>query len=388
MRDVAIVSSVRTAVGKAHRGALKDTRPDDLLGTALKAAVDRAGIDPNALGDLVVGTAMPEAEQGMNVARIGGFIAGLPDSVPSVTINRFCSSGLQSIAQGAASIHAGWQDAVLAGGVESMSIVPMGGQKPSPNPALVEARPEAYTPMGLTAENVANQYGITRADQDAFALESHTRALAAIDSGAFADEIVPVQTRVFDGSRWNDITFSVDEGPRRGTSLEALGRLRPVFKAGGSVTAGNSSQVSDGAAAAVVAAKDWAEAQGLPILALLKSFQVAGVPPEIMGVGPLYAIPKAVEKAGLSLDDIGLFEINEAFASQAVYCVRELGLSFDKVNVHGGAIALGHPLGCTGAKLTATLLHEMKRTGTRYGVVSMCIGGGMGAAAVFENPEA
>lgn len=388
MREVAILSSVRTAVGKAHRGSLKDTRPDDLLGTALKAAVERSNIDPAALDDLVVGTAMPEAEQGMNVARIGGFIAGLPDEVPSVTINRFCSSGLQAIAQGAASIHAGWQDAMVAAGVESMSIVPMGGQKPSPNPDLVARRPEAYTPMGLTAENVASRFDISRADQDAFAFESHQRALKALAAGSFKDEIVPVHTRVYNGKSWSDITFDTDEGPRRDSTLEKLGRIPPAFKRGGSVTAGNSSQVSDGAAAAVVAAADWAKDRGLPVLGLLRSFQVAGVPPEIMGVGPLYAIPKAVAKAGLSLDDIGLFEINEAFASQAIYCVRELGISFDKVNVHGGAIALGHPLGCTGAKLTATLLHEMRRTGTRYGVVSMCIGGGMGAAAVFENPEA
>ena len=388
MREVAVISSVRTAVGKAPRGALKDTRPDDLLAVALKGAVERAGVDATTIDDLIVGTAMPEAEQGMNVARIGGFIAGLPDAVPSLTINRFCSSGLQSIAQGAAAIHAGWQDVVLAGGVESMSIVPMGGQKPSPNPDLVARRPEAYTPMGLTAENVASRFGITRGDQDAFALESHRRALAAIDGGHFKDEIVPVPTRVYANGAWQGFVFDTDEGPRRGSSLEALARLPAVFKLGGSVTAGNSSQTSDGAAAAIIAARDVAEAHGLPILGLLRSYQVAGVPPEIMGVGPLYAIPKAVAKAGLSLSDIGLFEINEAFASQAIYCVRELGIDFAKVNMHGGAIALGHPLGCTGAKLTATLLHAMRRQGVKYGVVSMCIGGGMGAAAVFENPEA
>lgn len=388
MREVAIISAVRTAVGKARRGALKDTRPDDLLGTALKGAVEASGIDPAKLEDLVVGTAMPEAEQGTNVARIGGFIAGLPDEVPALTINRFCSSGLQSIAQAGSAILAGWQDAALAGGVESMSVVPMGGQKPAPNPDLVAERPETYTPMGITAELVAERFGVSRADQDAFAYESHRRALAALDAGTFADEIVPVNTRVFDGSAWKDITFTVDEGPRRGTTVEALGKLRPAFRLKGSVTAGNSSQVSDGAAAAVVAAADWAKAQGLPILGLLRTFQVVGVPPEIMGVGPRYAIPRALDKLGLSMDDIGLFEINEAFASQALYCVRELGIDTDKVNVNGGAIALGHPLGCTGAKLTATLLHEMRRRGVRYGVVSMCIGGGMGAAAVFENPDA
>lgn len=388
MREVAVVSAVRTAVGKAKRGSLKDTRPDDLLATALKGAVERSGVSPDAIEDLIVGTAMPEAEQGTNVAKIGGFLAGLPDSVPGITINRFCSSGLQSITQGAASILAGWQDVVLAAGVESMSVVPMGGQKPAPNPELVEERPEAYTPMGITAENVASRYDVSREDQDAFALQSHERALAAIEEGRFKDEIVPVETRVWKDGVWHDITFDTDEGPRKGSTLEALARLRPAFKMGGSVTAGNSSQVSDGAAAALIADKAYAEEHGLPILGLLKSYAVVGVPPEIMGVGPAYAIPKALDKAGLTLDDIGLVELNEAFASQALYCVRELGLDPDIVNVNGGAISLGHPLGCTGAKLTATLLHEMKRRNVRYGIVSMCIGGGMGAAAVFENPDA
>ncbi len=388
MREVAVISAVRTAVGKGGRGSLKDTRPDDLLGVALKGAVDRAGIEGGVIDDLVVGTAMPEAEQGTNVARVGGFIAGLPDEVPALTINRFCSSGLQSIAQGAASIIAGWQDVVLAGGVESMSVVPMGGQKPSPNPHLMAERPETYTPMGITAENVASRFDISRADQDAFALQSHERAAAAIDAGRFVDEIIPVDTRVYIKGSWKDIRFDTDEGPRRSTSLEALGRLRPAFKVGGSVTAGNSSQVSDGAAAAVVADRAWAEAQGRDILGILRNYTVVGVPPDIMGVGPRYAIPKALERAGLKISDIGLVELNEAFASQALYCARELGLSQDIINVNGGAIALGHPLGCTGAKLTATLLHEMRRRGVRYGIVSMCIGGGMGAAAIFENPAA
>jgi acetyl-CoA acyltransferase len=375
-------------VGKAKRGALKDTRPDDLLGVALKGAIERAKVAPKDIDDLIVGTATPEAEQGMNVARIGGFLAGLPDEVPALTINRFCSSGLQSISQGAASILAGWQKVVLAGGVESMSQVPMGGAKMAPNPHLVHDRPEAYTGMGVTAEIVAERFGVSRADQDAFALSSHQKAIRAIETGAFVEEIVPVPTRVYTDAGWKEITFTVDEGPRKDTSLEGLARLASPFKLGGSVTAGNSSQVSDGAAAAIVADRAYAEANGLPVLGLLRTFAVVGTPPDIMGVGPRYAIPKALAQAGLKLEDIGLFEINEAFASQALYCVRELGIDPEKVNVHGGAIALGHPLGCTGAKLTATVLHEMRRRGVRYGVVSMCIGGGMGAAAIFENPTA
>jgi acetyl-CoA acyltransferase len=388
MRQVAIVSAVRTAVGKGKRGALKDTRPDTLLGLAVKAAVERAGVEPKDIEDLVIGTAMPEAEQGTNVARIGGFLAGLPDEVPALTINRFCSSGLQAIAQAGAAIAAGWHEVAVAGGVESMSVVPMGGQKPAPHPGLVEERPETYTPMGITAENVASRYGVSRAEQDAFAVRSHQKAAEAIASGRFKDEIVPVATRVFIDGAWHDVVVDTDEGPRPDTSIEGLGKLKPAFKLGGSVTAGNSSQVSDGAAAAVIASVDYAKAHGLPILGILKSFAVVGVPPDVMGVGPLYAIPKAVEKAGIQLADVGVFEINEAFASQALYCVRELGIDVEKVNPAGGAIALGHPLGCTGAKLTATILHDMKRRGLKYGVVSMCIGGGMGAAAVFENPEA
>ncbi|NCG17964.1 MAG: acetyl-CoA C-acyltransferase [Rhodobacterales bacterium] len=388
MREVAIVSAVRTAVGKANRGTLKDTRPDDLLGLVLKAAVEQSGVDPAEIEDLVVGTAMPEGEQGMNMARIGGFLAGLPDEVPALTINRFCSSGLQSLAQGASGIIAGWNDVVLTGGVESMSMVNMGGQKPAPNPTLMAERPDTYTPMGITAENVASQFEVSRADQDAFATRSHQRAADAIANGRFKDEIVPVDVRVFKGGKWHDVTFDTDEGVRTDTTVEGLARLRTPFKARGSVTAGNSSQMSDGAAATMLVAREIAEKRGMPILGILRSFKVVGVPPEIMGVGPKFAIPKAVESAGLKLEDIGLFEVNEAFASQAVYCVRDLGIDLDKVNVNGGAIALGHPLGCTGAKLTATLLHEMKRRNVRYGVVSMCIGGGMGAAAVFENIDA
>jgi acetyl-CoA acyltransferase len=386
MAEVAVVAAVRTAVGKAKKGTLKDTRPDDLLATVMKAALERSHVPASAVDDVVIGTAMPEAEQGMNVARISSFLAGIPDEVPAVTINRFCSSGLQSIAQGAAAIQAGWQSVVLAGGVESMSLIAMGGEKPSPNPTLMAERPEAYTPMGITAELVAERFGVSRVDQDTFAARSNQRALAAIAEGRFQDEIVPVATRVFRDSGWEDVTFAVDEGPRA-SSVEGLGALRPAFKQDGSVTAGNSSQVSDGAAAVLIADRERAVREGWPVLALLRSYQVAGVPPEIMGIGPAKAIPKAVAAAGLQLSDIGLFEINEAFAAQALYCVRELGIDPEKVNVNGGAIALGHPLGCTGSKLTATLIHEMRRRGVRYGVVSMCIGGGMGAAAVFENPD-
>ncbi len=387
MRDVAILSSVRTAVGKAPRGSLKDTRPDDLLGIVLAAAIARVpGFDPARLDDVVVGCAMPEAEQGMNVARIGAFLAHIPDSVPAITVNRFCSSGIQGIAQGAASILAGWQDVVLAGGVESMSEIAMGGQKPAPNPTLMADRPEAYTPMGITAELVAERFGVSREDQDRFAVESHRRAIDAQQAGRFVDEIVTVNTRVMTDSGWKKLAFAVDEGPRADTTFEGLAKLRTAFKqTGGTVTAGNSSQMSDGAAAAILAGGDTARKEGWPILGYLRGYQVVGVAPEVMGIGPVPAIRKVLAKAGLSVGDIDLFEINEAFAAQAVYCVRELGLDPAKVNVNGGAIALGHPLGCTGARQLATLLSELKRRGGRYGVISMCIGGGMGAAALVER---
>ena len=387
MREVAIVSAVRTAVGKSGRGSLKDTRPDEMLGQVMAGCLAKVpGFDAASIDDVVIGTAMPEAEQGMNVARIGSFVAGLPNEVPAVTVNRFCSSGLQSLAQAAAAITAGWQDVALTGGVESMSQVAMGGQKPSPHPGLVANRPETYTPMGITAELVADTYGVSRAEQDAFALSSHQKAVAAIQAGRFKDEIVPLKTRVAaDGVNWKEISFDTDEGPRGDTTLEALGKLRAAFKKDGSVTAGNSSQTSDGAGATLIMERGKAEALGLPILGILRSYQVAGVPPEIMGIGPVAAIPKALEKAGITLADVDLFELNEAFAAQALAVVKELGIDPAKVNVNGGAIALGHPLGCTGAKLVATLLHEMARRGSRYGVVSMCIGGGMGAAAVFER---
>ena len=385
-REVVICTAVRSAMGKAPRGSLKDTRPDDLLAAVMRGALARLPmLDAAALDDIVMGTAMPEAEQGMNVARIAAFVAEIPDSVPALTINRFCSSGLQAIAQGAAAIHAGWQDIVMAGGVESMSQIAMGGQKPSPHPGLMATRPESYTPMGITAEIVADRFGVTRLDQDTFAATSNQRAAAAIAAGRFVDEIIPVQTRVMTDGGWKALTFATDEGPRAETTVEGLAKLRAAFKTNGTVTAGNSSQMSDGAAVAIIADRATAERLGLPILGVLRSYQVAGVPPEIMGIGPVAAIPKALEKAGLTIGDIDLFEVNEAFAAQAVYVGRELGIPGEKLNVNGGAIALGHPLGCTGARLTATLLHEMARRGSRYGVVSMCIGGGMGAAAVYER---
>ena len=384
-RDVVIVGAVRTAVGKAKRGAFKDTRPDDLMIAAIKGLMDAVpSFDASLIDDVVIGSAMPEAEQGMNIARIAALGADIPDSVPAMTINRFCSSGLQSLGQAGSAIAAGWADVALTGGVESMSMVKMGGDRPSPNPKLMEERPEIYSPMGITSENVASRYGVTRAEQDAFAVSSNEKALKAIAEGKFKDEIIPVTTTVNMGGTWKEVTVDTDEGPRAST-VEGLGRLRPVFHVKGTSTAGNSSQVSDGAAATLIMSREKAESLGMPIMATLRSFKVVGVDPEVMGIGPAVAIPAAAKMAGIEVADVGLFEINEAFASQAIYCVRELGIDSDKVNVNGGAIALGHPLGCTGAKLTATLLHEMKRQEVQYGVVSMCIGGGMGAAAVFER---
>jgi len=387
-----VVSAVRTAVGRAFKGTLRETRPDDLAAACLSGALERAGgFDPADLDDIVLGCAMPEGPQGLNVARLAQFRAGIPYQVPAITVNRFCSSGLQSIAIAADRIATGQASVVVAGGTESMSMVPMTGERFVPNPTLVAEMPEAYISMGLTAEEVASRFDVSREDQDAFALESHRRAVEALDAGTFVDEIVPVEvvTRTpgpRGKSEVHKTVFDVDEGPRRDTTPEALAKLRAVFKVGGSVTAGNSSQTSDGAAAALVMSRARAEELGLEILAVLRGYQVAGVPPDIMGIGPVEAIPKLLDWCGVSRDDIDLFEINEAFASQAVYCVRELGLDPEKVNVHGGAIALGHPLGATGANLTATLLHEMKRRDAHYGVVSMCIGGGMGAAALFERP--
>jgi acetyl-CoA acyltransferase len=378
---VVVTHAHRTAIGKSGRGSLRQTRPDELLGKLMIGFLERVPeLDPASIDDVIIGCAFPEAEQGMNVARIAALRAGLPVEVPAMTVNRFCSSGLQTLATGASQIQAGWSDVVLTGGVESMSMVPMGGQKPVPNPWLADNFPAAYDAMGITSETVADRYGVSREDQDAFGLESNNRALAAIAEGRFRDEIIPITTTL-DGE---EIVFDTDEGPRE-SSLEVMAKLRPVFKVGGTSTAGNSSQTSDGAALELLMSKEKAAELGLEPLAELVTFQAVGVHPDEMGIGPSVAIPKALEKAGLSIGDVGLVELNEAFASQALYCVRELGLDSDIVNVNGGAIALGHPLGCTGAKLTATLLHEMRRRRVEYGIVSMCIGGGMGAAAIFRQ---
>ena len=390
MKEAVIVSSVRTAAGRAPRGKLRYTRPEHMGTTAVQEAVARAkGLDPAAIEDVILGCSFPEAEQGMNLGRIVALQAGFPDSVPGMTVNRFCSSGLQAIALAAERIMCGFADVIVAGGVESMSMVPMGGNKLAPSPVLADNHIETYTPMGITAENVAQRYNISREDQDAFGLASQEKAAAATKEGRFKDEIVPLKVVEREVGPDNKIVekefiFDVDEGIRE-TSLEALSKLRPAFNVKGSVTAGNSSQTSDGAAASVVMSAEKAAALGLKPIAVFRGFAVAGCPPEIMGVGPAYAIPRLMELTGVKLADVDLFEINEAFASQALYCVRELGINPDIVNVNGGAIALGHPLGCTGAKLTATLLHEMGRRGSRYGVVSMCIGGGMGAAGLFER---
>lgn len=378
---VVVTHAYRTAVGRSGRGTLRETRPDELLGLLITALLERVPqLDPADLDDVVIGCAFPEGEQGMNVARIAALRAGIPVSVPGMTVNRFCSSGLQTLATGAAQIAAGWNQVVLTGGVESMSLVPMGGQKPAPNPWLADNFPAAYDSMGITSETVAERYGVSREDQDAFGLESNNRALAAIREGRFEDEILPVEVKL-DGST---IVWSTDEGPRE-SSLEAMAKLRPAFKVDGRSTAGNSSQTSDGAAVELLMTREKAAEYGFEPLAELVSFQVAGVHPDEMGIGPTAAIPKVLEAAGLDVGDIGLVELNEAFASQALYSIRTLGLDPDIVNVNGGAIALGHPLGCTGAKLTATLLHEMRRRDVTYGLVSMCIGGGMGAAAIFKR---
>ncbi|MBW8746663.1 MAG: acetyl-CoA C-acyltransferase [Acidobacteria bacterium] len=392
MQEAVIVSSIRTPVGKAGRGSLATTRPDDLAATAIEGAFARVPqLDKSEVDDVVLGCAHPEAEQGMNVARIASLRAGLPVEVSAMTVNRFCASGLQAIAQAADRIRGGGASVVVAGGTESMSMIPMGGHKISANPWLIDNMPAAYLSMGLTAERVSERFHISREDADSFALASHQKALKAIAEGRFTDEIVPVE--------WTERTpkagsakpveqtrsFQIDEGPRADTSAEALAKLKPVFHVKGTVTAGNSSQTSDGAAASIVISAERAAALGMKPMARFVAFATAGCAPEVMGIGPVHAVPKVLKIAGLKLEDIGLVELNEAFAAQALAVIRELGLDPGKVNVNGGAIALGHPLGCTGAKLTATLLHEMQRRKVRYGLVTMCVGGGMGAAGIFEN---
>jgi acetyl-CoA acyltransferase len=390
MKEAVLVSAVRTAVGKAPRGTLRATRPDDLGAVAVRGALDRVPqLDRQEIDDVIIGCAMPEAEQGMNVARIIALRAGLPVESAAMTVNRFCASGLQSIALAAERIRGGGAEVIVAGGAESMSFVPMGGNKPAVNPWLVENHPNSYLSMGLTAERVARHYGISREDSDRFALRSHHNALAALRDGKFAGEVVPVPvtlTALEEGRpRATEREFTVDEGPRADTSYEALAKLRPAFHAHGVVTAGNSSQTSDGAAAVVVMSMERAKQLGLEPLARFVSYAYAGCLPEEMGIGPLYAVPKALKLAGLTLDQIDLIELNEAFSAQSLAVIRALGIDLEKVNVNGGAIALGHPLGCTGAKLTATLLSELARRKARYGLVTMCVGGGMGAAGIFEN---
>ncbi|MDR7237873.1 acetyl-CoA C-acetyltransferase [Neobacillus drentensis] len=389
MREAVIVAGARTPVGKAKKGTLAHVRPDDLGALVVRETLKRAGNYEGNIDDLIIGCAMPEAEQGNNMARNIGALAGLPYTVPAITVNRFCSSGLQAIAYAAQGIMLGHTDTAIAGGAESMSMIPMMGHVVRPNIKLAETAPQYYMGMGHTAEQVAIKYGISREDQDAFAVRSHQKAAKAIAEGKFVDEIVPVDVTIRTVDNDNKlvektIQFSMDEGVRPDTNLQTLGKLRPAFSVSGTVTAGNASQTSDGAAALMVMDREKAEALGFKPLAKFRSFAVGGVPPEIMGVGPVVAIPKAVKLAGLELSDINLFELNEAFASQSLQVIRELGLNEEIVNVNGGAIALGHPLGCTGAKLTLTLIHELKRRNQQFGVVTMCIGGGMGAAGVFE----
>ncbi|QQK81358.1 acetyl-CoA C-acetyltransferase [Salicibibacter cibi] len=390
MKEAVIVAGARTPVGKAKKGTLANTRPDDYAAATIKETLKRAGdYDASKIDDVVIGCAMPEAEQGMNVARSISALAELPHTVPAATINRYCASGLQSISYAAERIMLGHSKAAIAGGTESMSLIPMGGHVIAPNPKLVEEAPEYYMQMGHTAEQVAQEFDVSREDQDAFAAESHKRAAAAIDAGRFDDEIVPVEVKQRSvGSdnklQENTITFSRDEGVRPDTTAEKLSGLRPVFHPKGSVTAGNASQTSDGAASVLVMDREMAETDGLKPLAKFRGMAVSGVRPEVMGIGPVEAIPKVLDIVGLEKGDIGLFELNEAFASQSLQVIRELGIDHDKVNVNGGAIALGHPLGCTGTKLTLSLIHEMKRRNEQFGIVTMCIGGGMGAAGVFE----
>ncbi len=419
MREVVIVSSVRTPVGRAFKGTLRSTRPDELAAVAIRGALDRVPqIDPKEIEDVIIGCAMPEAEQGMNVARIASLRAGLPVEISAMTINRFCSSGLQAIAMAAERIMSGGAEIVVAGGTESMSMIPMGGHKIAPNPWLVDHYPDAYLSMGLTAERLAQRFGITREMSDEFSLRSHQKALSAIEQGRFDDELIAVPVsmtignghvgaassasqdpstslragsrgrlspRGLDSPKRQEITFKTDEGPRADTSLEALSSLKPAFHAKGTVTAGNSSQMSDGAAAAVVMSAERAQALDIKPLARYVAFATAGYKPEEMGLGPVFAIPKVLKLAGLKLPDIDVIELNEAFAAQSLAVIQEAGLDADRVNPNGGAIALGHPLGCTGAKLTATIIRQLKRRNGRYGMVTMCVGGGMGAAGIFQN---
>jgi acetyl-CoA acyltransferase len=390
MREAVIVSSVRTPIGRAFKGTLRSTRPDELAAVAIKGAVDRVPqLDTKEIEDVILGCAMPEAEQGMNVARIASLRAGLPVETSAITINRFCSSGLQAIANAAERIMAGAAEVMVAGGAESMSMIPMGGNKISPNPWLVEHYPDAYLSMGLTAERLAKRFSITREAADEFSLRSHQKAMAAIQAGKFDDETVsvPVSFTMPNGSKptRQEMVFKVDEGPRADTSLEALASLKPAFHVKGTVTAGNSSQMSDGAAAAVIMSAERARTLGIKPLARFVAFATAGYKPEEMGLGPVFAIPKALKLAGLKLSEIDVIELNEAFAAQSLAVIQESGLDAERVNPNGGAIALGHPLGCTGAKLTATIIREMKRRNAKYGLVTMCVGGGMGAAGIFEN---
>jgi acetyl-CoA acyltransferase len=384
MREAVIIDCLRTPVGKAPRGSLRNTRPDDLGALVIRALLEKYPAAADGVEDVILGCAMPEGEAGANMARQSALRAGLPDSVSAMTINRFCSSGLQAIALAADRIRAGSADIIIAGGSESMSMIPAGGRKPAPNPWFVDHWPEVYMSMGLTAERVQRKYGISREDADAFALRSHQNALRAQAEGKFEDEIVPVEIDNVTPDKKECSVLNQDEGPRADTSLEALAKLKPVFHAQGMVTAGNSSQTSDGAAAALVMSDKQARALGLRPKARFVSYATAGVPPEIMGIGPVVAIPKALAMADLKLDDIGVIELNEAFAVQALAVIRRAGLDVERINPNGGAIALGHPLGCTGAKLTATILREMPRRGARYGMVTMCVGGGQGAAGVFE----
>jgi len=390
MREVVIVSAVRTPVGKAYKGTLRTTRPDDLGAVAIKGALDRVPqVDVREIEDVIMGCAMPEAEQGMNVARIASLRAGLPVECSAMTINRFCSSGLQAIAIAADRIAMGGAEVIVAGGTESMTMVPMGGHKFTANPGLIASYPDAYLSMGLTAENLAKRHGITREMADEFSLNSHKKAIAAIQAGYFDDEIVPVPVSFTtpNGSKpkRQEIVFKMDEGPRADTTMEALSALKAAFHAKGTVTAGNSSQMSDGAAAAVVMSAERARALGLKPLARFVAFATAGYKPEEMGIGPVYAIPKVLKLAGLKLEDIDVFELNEAFAAQSLAVIKEAGLDINKINPNGGAVALGHPLGCTGAKLTATIIRDLKRRNGKYGIVTMCVGGGMGAAGIIEN---